>query len=122
MLNILLNVKKSSMDYKNDIKKSWENKEEILKYRYNSSRNIFIYLSLIFFLNYFFVWAKFFDNIFLLTLPFVYVSFLVSIMIFWYFYLLSNFKLNKIWNIVSIIILWILFLIFLLPFSWFDIR
>lgn len=122
MLNILLNIKKSSMDYKNDIKKSWENKEEILKYRYNSSRNIFIYLSLIFFLNYFFVWAKFFDNIFLLTLPFVYVSFLVSIMIFWYFYLLSNFKLNKIWNIISIIILWILFLIFLLPFSWFGIR
>lgn len=122
MINILLNIKKSSMDYKNDIKKSWENKEEILKYRYISSRNIFIYLSLIFFLNYFFVWAKFFDNIFLLTLPFVYVCFLVSIIIFWYFYLLNNFKLNKVWNIVSIIILLILFIIFLLPFSWFGIR
>lgn len=110
------------MDYKNDIKKHFENADDILEYRYNTSKSIFIYSTLFFFLNYFFVWAKFFDNIFLLTLPFAYIWFLMGIFTFIYFYISYTFKPNKTLNIISGIILFILFLVFLLPFSWISIN
>lgn len=107
--NILLNIKKSSMDYKKELKKSFQNGPLLLQHRYLASRNVFMYMSFLFFLNYFFVWAKFFDTLFINTLPYMYVWFLLTFMGFIYFFLWKAFSPN---SFIRIWILWILIVLF----------
>lgn len=108
------------MDYKNEIKLKFQNEKIIEEYRIKSSKNIFIYLWFLFFLNYFFVGAKFFDEFFLITLPYVYFCFLVSFWIFSYFYLKDFLKLNFVNSLILIIILIVFFVVFSIPFLWFN--
>lgn len=108
------------MDYKNEIRNQFVSWENIERFRLKSSKNIFIYLWFAFFLNYFFVWAKFFDELFFFTLPYVYFCFLVSFWFFWYFYLKKILKLNFIGSIILSIILILGFICFSIPFLWFN--
>ncbi len=107
------------MDYKNDIKKKFADFQTITLYRYESSKNIFVYLTLAFFMNYFFVWAKFFDNVFIITLPYVYFWFLISFCFFVYFYFKTNFDIKKTYELLLSIFLILAFLIFTIPFLWY---
>lgn len=106
------------MNYKKDITSAFLDEKLILKYRYESSRSLFIYWSLIFFLNYFFVWAKFFDDIFLKSLTYSYFVFLIVTFFYSYFFLKYTFEIKWILNIILIIIFLLLFLIFSIPFAW----
>lgn len=106
------------MDYKKELTKHFWDSKWLTNSRYEASKNIFIYFCLIFFLNYFFVWAKFYDNIFLKTLPFTYVAFLVTIIFYIFYYFKSKFELKMVYNVVIIILLTIFLLLFLIPISW----
>ncbi len=122
MINILLNIKKSSMDYKKDVKKVFADESTVLQSRYHASKNVFMYTTFLFFLNYFFVGAKFYDNIFLKTLPYMYVLFLASFFMFLYFFLVRSFSSWKSGKFLIIGIEIILFIALLLPFVWISLN
>ncbi len=116
MCNILLNDKKSSMGYIKELSKYFWDSKIILNIRYEISKNVFILWSLWFFLNYFFVWAQFYDEVFFYTLPFSYFIFVVSFWFFIFFYLKNTFDLKFLFSsIVAIFILWFIWF-FLSPF------
>lgn len=100
------------MSFKKAINDIFSKKEKIVEIRLNSSKNFFILTSLVFFLNYFFVWARFFDNIFLKTLSYTYVLFIVWMLFYFYFFFLNKFEKLK---IVLVFVWIILFGIFLIP-------
>lgn len=83
------------MDSKKDGNKVTPDELVVLQSRYQASKNVFMYTTFFFFLNYFFVGAKFYDGIFLKTLPFMYVLFLASFLMFLYFFLVRAFSLWK---------------------------
>lgn len=122
MINILLNIKKSSMDYKKDVKNVPPDESIVLQSRYQASKNVFMYTTFLFFLNYFFVGAKFYDSIFLKTLPFIYVLFLVSFFMFIYFFLTRSFSCWKWTKFLIIVGEWILCIALLLPFVWISLN
>lgn len=122
MINILLNIKKSSMDYKKDVKNVPPDESIVLQSRYQASKNVFMYTTFLFFLNYFFVGAKFYDSIFLKTLPFIYVLFLVSFFMFIYFFLTRSFSCWKWTKFLIIAGEWILCIALLLPFVWISLN
>lgn len=109
------------MNYKKELHKHFWNSKLLTNSRYEASKNIFIYICLIFFLNYFFVWAKFYDYFFIKTLPFVYTLFLITITFFIFFYFKSKFELKIIHTLIIILLLMIFLLIFLTPISWINI-
>jgi len=106
------------MDYKKELVKNFWDSKWLTKSRYDASKNIFICFCLIFFLNYFFVWARFYDNIFLKTLPFTYVSFLVAIIFYIFYFLKTRFELKMVYNLAIILLLVIFWLLFLIPIFW----
>lgn len=103
------------MDYKKEISSVFKDDVSLLKYRLNSSKNIFIFSSFLFFLNYFLIWAKFFDSFLIKTLPFMYIAFLVSILTYTYFLSLAILPKKWIIKIILLVIFVLLFLVFLLP-------
>ncbi|MGE4444174.1 MAG: hypothetical protein AB7E37_04245 [Candidatus Altimarinota bacterium] len=104
------------MDYKKDVKKVFADESTVLQSRYHASKNVFMYTTFLFFLNYFFVGAKFYDNIFLKTLPYMYVLFLASFFMFLYLFLVRSFSSGKSGKFLIIGIEIILFIALLLPF------
>lgn len=106
------------MDYKKELDKHFWDSKWLTQSRYNASKNMFIYFSLIFFLNYFFVWAKFLDEVFLFTLPITYISFLTTIGFFIFFYFKKTFDFKMVYNIIVAILTTIILFVFLFPFSW----
>lgn len=115
--NILLNIKKSSMDLKKNEGVSTPNMAELQLSRYKASRGVFIFSTFVFFLNYFLLAAHFYDTIFAKTLPFSYTIFLTGFMIYLYFFLGKVFALPKGIQFWLGIVLVIVGIIFLLPFS-----
>lgn len=106
------------MDYKKELEKHFWDLKVLTESRYYTSKNMFVYFSLIFFLNYFFVWAKFYDSFFLLTLPFTYFSFILTFCFLIFFYFKNTFDLKLSYNIIVAILLIVMGLLFLIPFSW----
>lgn len=98
------------MDYKNQLKVQFSDQELVKKYRYDTSKSAFIYLTALFFINYFFVWARFYDEIFLVTLPFSYFSFLVALVLFIFFFINNIYDIK---NVGKIFLWWILIVVFL---------
>ncbi len=102
------------MSFKNFLKKSFEDKKQLSIARYKSAKFAFIMMTLIFFLNYFFVWAQFYYDFFIVTLPYTYILYLLSFL----YYVFYFFKLNIFsrfnWNIAEIIFFFFLLLLFLL--------
>ncbi len=103
------------MDYKKEVKNLFLNDTLLLNYRFNWAKGIFIFLSFLFFLNYFLVWASFYDSFLIKTLPLTYVWFVVSLLSFIYFFILNIFPKNKLIKLVTFIVNLILFIVFLLP-------
>ena len=108
--------------FKEVLTSKFKEEESIILHRYKSAKFIFILLTLLFSLNFFFVWASFYYNFFIKTLHFSYILLLISF--FYYLYYLWKIRLfGKVKNYVFYIIwgiYFIFFLILLLPmmFDW----
>ena len=63
------------MTWKEVIKKEMSKKEKMVFYRYRASKILFILGSFLFFINFFFVGANFYPEIFQVSLPGTYVFF-----------------------------------------------
>ncbi len=114
-LNIFLNWKKSSMWLKEILKKEFWDPKIITVHRYKAAKFLFVFAAFMFFVNFFFVWAKFYSNELVLTLPYTYLFFLMSLFYYLYF-LFKNIFIGKISNFLFYILFFILvnLLIFLL--------
>ena len=104
------------------IKDSFSDSKNIIEVRYMISRVVFLFFALVFFINYFFVWASFYLDLFSLTLPFSYIFFLLSLLLFIYFFAKKKFlyKINFIFEVFFVILLFVIFTIFLVPFVFED--
>jgi hypothetical protein len=94
-VTIFLNLKKSSMAWKEILKRDMSNPEKKSFYRYRSSKIVFVLGAFLFFLNFFFSGANFYPDLFNAILPFTYVSFCMTLYLFVYnFFIFIVFK-NK---------------------------
>jgi hypothetical protein len=105
------------MELKEVIKETfWDNKKITLE-RYLAAKKIFILVSFLFFLDFYFVGAWFYPNIFSSILGYLYILLLISILFYFYFWikrLLINIG-NRTLNIIIFIILLIILVCFALP-------
>jgi len=83
------------MSFFEEVKKTFLNKEEIFNLRYISSKYLFLFMSLVFFLDYYFIANKFFHLYLIETLPIVYIAFLFS------FFLYSSFLVASFFSNIS---------------------
>ena len=106
------------MTIKDVLKKDFWNPDKLILKRFKSSKFIFIIMSFIFFLDYFFL-SYFPNNNFLaLVLPILYVLFLTELILITYYSIKIKFKekINLIYSIIIWIILLIIWLILSIPF------
>ncbi len=101
-------------NFKKFLKDYFSDKQKILSVRYKSSKLLFILMTFIFFLDYFFVWAQFYYNFFIRILPYTYLLYLVSFLFYIFFFFKSKIFIKFKWNIAEIIFLMFLILLFLL--------
>jgi hypothetical protein len=74
---------------------------------------LFIAMTFVFFLNYFFVWAQFYYDFFIKILPYSYILYLLSFLFYvFFFFKLKIFSKMK-WKIAEIIFFIFLILLFL---------
>ena len=111
LLTIFLKQKKSSMWFKENLKKSLADKDLMIANRLKSSTFVLAFTSLLFFLNYFFVWARFHYDFFIKTLPYTYILLLVWFL-FYFSYLNLKF-LSKVSSSLSYVIIIIFSIIFI---------
>lgn len=104
-----LNTKKSSMT----LQTSLPDVHKFSVYRSKSSKIVFTLATLIFFMNYFFVGAGFFDDFLIQFIPYTYTIFVVSFIIFGYYLFMDMFS----WKLK--IIGFFLFIIFTTILFWF---
>lgn len=112
---IIFIFKKSSMDLQNEVDEPQSKSKEILLQRYSASKTLFMYMSFVFFLNYFLVGAKFWDGFWTMTLLWTYVGFVTSFFLFLYFFWATQFAKGEAFLKVSRIVLGVLYLCFLIP-------
>lgn len=86
-----------------------------LKMRYSASKVTLVVFTLIFFLNYYFVWLGFSLDFFMPSLAFTYMAFIVSLLLYLFFAIHIYFE-NKILRYVWIAILVILYIVSLIIF------
>ena len=105
------------MSFKEAIKKTFSDEKSLVIERYRAAKFAFIMASFIFFVNFYFVWAKFYLDIFSWTLPIMYIILLLSLVFFVYFFLkkLLIWKIPRHLFIVLLIILLGIFSLFVLP-------
>lgn len=110
------------MSLKEILKQSFSDPKEITLERYKWAKFAFIITAFFFFLNFYFVGARFYSDIFTNTLGISYILLLISILYFIYFLVKLSFidKPNKILNLVIFILLFWWFIVLLLPvvFKW----
>ena len=87
-------------------------KEKVWYFRFKASVLVFVIINFLFFLNYFFIWAKFYFEITIKLFPYLYILLLVSFL-FFIFYALK-YKITKLKSYNSIIIFVLLFLVLFL--------
>jgi len=105
------------MGLKKIIKDTFGDNKEITFERYKSSKTVLIFTSFFFFLNFYFVWAWFFSEIFSKSLGFLYLLLLLSF-VFYFYFLIKKLLINneKIYfNIIIFIILLLIFWFLSLP-------
>lgn len=117
MFNIILNLKKSSMWLKEMLNKEFNNEKTIIFERYKASKFVLVVSSFLFFLNFYFVWANFYSDIFKNTLNFIFIILIISLIFYFYFFIknLLFWKIPQYVFIIIFIFLLILFLFLLLP-------
>ncbi|MDQ7008733.1 MAG: hypothetical protein Q9M94_00395 [Candidatus Gracilibacteria bacterium] len=106
------------MTIKDVLRKDFSNSNKLTLKRFKSSKLIFVFMSLLFFLNYFFV-SNFPENSFLIKiLPIIYIGFITSLLFLTYYSIKKKFKenINNILLIIIIILLIIIGVIFSLAF------
>jgi len=74
---------------------SAETPQDTFSLRYQSSKLLFMYGSMLFFLNFFLVWARMYDDILIQTLPFMYIVFLGSLCFLGYYFLCKRLGQNS---------------------------
>ena len=102
---------------KEKLKQKFSNDKEISIERCKASKFIFIISSILFFQNFYFVWANFYLDIFSKTLWYMYVILVLSLISYIYFFIKKS-LVSKVPNyifIVFIILFILLFLLLLLP-------
>lgn len=110
------------MELKEMLKENFNNTKEITKERYKASKVAFLTTAFLFFLNFYFVWAKFYSDFFDNTLWISYILLLLS-MFFYIYFLIKNKFVEKfpehLFKIIFIVLL-VFFIILLLPavFKW----
>lgn len=105
------------MSFIEKLKKHYSNTREICEFRYQASKTVLVFVSLLFFLSFFFVAAWYYREIFVELLSPFYLALLLSLNIYFYFFV-NNFlwkNFSMILKILFIIVLFILFLILALP-------
>ena len=101
------------MTFKKFLEKTLKNKEEMTLARYKSAKFLFIAMTFVFFLNYFFVGAQFHYDFFIKTLTFSYILYLIAFLFYvFYFFKLRVFSKLK-WKIAEVIFFVFLLIIFL---------
>ena len=100
------------MWFKEVLKKTFKDDKKIVFERYKAAKFVFIISSFLFFLNFYFVGARFYIGIFNYTLAFMYVVLLLSIMFYIYYYI-KKMLIDKLPAFVFILLLFILFAGFL---------
>ncbi len=105
------------MGLKEIIKEIFWDEKKITFERYIAAKKMLIIISFLFFLNFYFVWAWFYLNIFNDTLGFLYFSLLFSFLFYFYFFIkkaiINNTK--TYFNVIIFIILFFIFIWFCLP-------
>lgn len=97
---------------KENIKKSFNNKNKLIIEKYKATKFLFIISGFLFFLDLFLLWAWFYNDLLIRFFPFLYITFSFLFCLYLYFYF--NSTLNKNLNLILEICLWIvLFLIFI---------
>ena len=106
------------MAIKDVLKKDFWNSDKLILKRFKSSKFIFIIMTFIFFLDYFFLSYFPNNNIFALILPILYVWFLTGLILITYYSIKIKFKekLNLVYSIILWAILVIIWLILSIPF------
>lgn len=94
------------------LKKDFSKPKTIVLERYKASKFMFIIISFLFFLNFYFVWAGFYPHIFVPSLGIMYILLLFSF-VFYIYFLIKNILVEKIKNYYFVIIFTLLFLILL---------
>ncbi|MDD3646288.1 MAG: hypothetical protein PHH06_02660 [Candidatus Gracilibacteria bacterium] len=108
------------MSFKETLKTSFNDTEKMTSNRFKASSIMFISVTLLFFLNYFFVGANFYYEYFIKTLPYIYILFLLSFLMYFYFAIISIFKISK--PLYGYLILFVLVIIFVLFSTLFVVR
>ena len=105
------------MGLKEIIKEIFWDEKKITSERYIAAKKMLIIISFLFFLNFYFVWAWLYLNIFNETLGYLYFSLLFSFLFYFYFFIkkaiINNTK--TYFNIIIFIILFFIFIWFCLP-------
>jgi hypothetical protein len=97
------------MTWKEVLKKNMKNSDKVTNFRYKSSKILFILGAFLFFINFFFVGANFYPNIFTIILPYTYILFCISICVLIFYFLRE--KILKSRNVSYSIWLWFCILI-----------
>jgi hypothetical protein len=98
------------MSLKDTLSALLQNREELLSLRLTASKNVFLILTFVFFLNYFFVGTGFKKEIFVVSFPYIYVLFILAYLLYIFFLILYYFR-GKM-GIVGILIFVVFALIF----------
>lgn len=106
------------MEIKKIITNTFKNTNELIEFRYHSSKIFLVLSSLVFFINYLFVATNFYESFSFQLLPFSYSIFILSLCSFWYFFTINFLKEKKEIKIALIFVFIALFLIFLYPIIW----
>lgn len=105
------------MSFIEKLKKHYSDTREICEFRYQASKTVLVLVSLLFFLSFFFVAAWYYRDFFSELLAPFYLSLLLSLNIYFYFFI-NNFlwkNFSFILKLLFIVVLFILFLILSLP-------
>lgn len=102
----------------NDFKDAVLLSNKKLQMRYSASKVTLVVFTLIFFLNYYFVWLGFNLDFFITTLAFSYMAFVVSLILYLFFAIniyFSNKNLRYIWIAFLVILYIVALVIFYVP-------
>ncbi len=104
------------MSLKENIKKSFSNEKELALLRYNSVKTILVFSSLLFFSNFFILWAGIKYDYFIKFLPFTYFYLLLSLLFYFYFLIKVKLNFSKLFLVFIFIFLLIIIFLLFLPF------
>lgn len=103
---------------KDMLKQDFSNEKVIIEERYKASKFAFVFSVLLFFLNFYFVWANFYSEVFKESLGITYTLMLLSLVLYIYILIRKIYleKIPKMLNAVIFMFLILFFAVLLFPF------